>query len=895
MQEGEATPCPTPDQLVQYNNGNVPTQFASWIVEHVCECERCAVALKAVRAAERSRRQGAAVPAAAQAAQPVAATQIQAPARRVTTAATFSEPLVKQEWDSSTVHVGIDTRNAKGESPAASPTPAVPAEEPRTAPKNLKQARGGATIPDLRAAMEEMRLSNDLSGPPLDALPLTAQGKSPSKAATKPETPILQAETKPTAPQPAKPAAKADAGKSEPGKSEPGKASSKPAPPSHVAAAPPAFDPRILSADDSRSGPPADVAEESWDVESWDWTVDEDPRKSWSRQQAAKTSNRPDIPEGPAPASSAVPVAAAGPTPVATVAQVVAPVAQAAAPVAPSPPAAVSQPAAAVAVSQPAAAVAVSQPATAVAVSPVAPVPAPASPPTTSGSQLVDLVTEKPAEEKSAPEKKKKKREKPVPPAAAPTAAKMTGGPTAARSALPTGARALADSSTGELEGVSTNDPTKLDWAIDPSLQSAPAEGTEALPIEAPPGAAPASGKPASDEDLVASLSGPTKTKGGLDESFATLVEGLELTGLMPSHALQTFLEGLPTPPRHPEAMARELLKTRQLSGYQVGLLLGGRAEELVIGPYVVNEKVSETGQGMMYSATNRTTHQLAALKTFPRKSAESSSLSQATRLEHPHLVVVLDQGHVNDNLSFLATEFLAGGDMVQRVRREGRVPLLEATRYTLQAAQALLYAKSHGLLHGNINPTNLLIDDEDNVKISDLGWCGMHHVPPMPHDSAGDTRSASGGPSVADQIAPEIFAGSAPDIQTEIYSLGCTFAYLVLGVPMKLSKSLDDATDALPNIKEFVRDAPPVLTRVFRRMVAKYRKDRYRTYEDVIAALEAIQDPEKHSQLESTDGGFTPLIDKSSLPVNPNTRMGLVAAMLVTIILGVVALVLFR
>ncbi len=871
MQEGEATPCPTPDQLVQYNNGNVPTQFASWIVEHVCECERCAVALRAVRAAERSRRQGTAGQAAPQAAQPVAATQIQAPSRRVTTAATFSEPPIKQEWDSSTVHVGIDTRNAKGEAP---PAAAGPAEEPRTAPKNLKQARGGATIPDLRAAMEEMRLGNDLSGPPLDALPLTAQGKSPNKAATKPETPILQAEAKPAVPQPAKPAiAKSDAPKTEAAKPE--AATAKPAVPSDIPAAPPAFDPRILSADDSQPGPPADVAEESWDVESWDWTVDEDPRKSWSRQQAAKTSNRPDIPEAPPPGvpipAPASPAAAGAPTPVA---------AQDVAPAAVAPPAVLP----------------VAAPAPAAVTTPAVQTPLATPAPTTTGAQLVDLVTEKPAGEKAAPEKRKKKREKPAAPASAPTAAKMTGGPTAARSALPTGARALADSSTGELEGVSTNDPMKLDWAIDPSLQSAPAEGTEALPIETPPGAPPASGaKVASDEDLVASLSGPTKSKGGLDESFATLVEGLELTGLMPSHALQTFLDGLPTPPRHPEAMARELLKSRQLSGYQVGLLLGGRAEELVIGPYVVNEKVSETGQGTMYSATNRTTHQLAALKTFSRKSAESSSLSQATRLEHPHLVVVLDQGHVDDNLSFLATEFLAGGDMVQRVRREGRVPLLEATRYTLQAAQALVYAKSQGFLHGNINPTNLLIDDEDNVKISDLGWCGLHHVPPKPHDAAGDTRSASGGPAVADQIAPEIFAGSAPDVQTEIYSLGCTFAYLVLGVPMKLSKSLDDATDALPNIKEFVRDAPPVLTRVFRRMVAKYRKDRYRTYEEVIAALEAIQDPEKHSQLESTDGGFTPLVDKSSLPVNPNTRMGLVAAMLVAIIVGVVALVLSR
>jgi hypothetical protein len=459
---------------------------------------------------------------------------------------------------------------------------------------------------------------------------------------------------------------------------------------------------------------------------------------------------------------------------------------------------------------------------------------------------------------------------------------------------LPQGARALADSSNGELEGVSTNDPTKLDWAIDPTLQSAVTEGAEPI-LEAPPGAPPPPkpAGPASDEDLVASLGGQAKTKGSLDESFSTLLEGLELTGLMPSHSLQQFLDSLPALPRHPEAMVRELLRARKLSGYQAGLLLGGRAHELVIGPYVVIEKVSETGQGMMYSATNRTTHQMAAVKTFSRKAGEASALSVATQIEHPSLVVTLDQGKVDDHTSYLATEFLAGGDMVQLVRREGRLPLPYAARYILDAAQVLSFVQSKGLIHGNVSPTNLLLDDENRVRISDLGWAGHHHVPPMPHDAAGDTRSAGGGPSAADQLAPEIFAGAAPDVQSDIYSLGCTFAFMVLSVPMKLSKSLDDATDALPNIKEFVRDAPPVLQKVFRRMVAKFRKDRYRTYEQVIAAMEGILDPEKHAELEASDGGFVPLTEKATIVASPNTKMGLVAVLLVAII-AVTAFVVF-
>jgi serine/threonine protein kinase len=445
-----------------------------------------------------------------------------------------------------------------------------------------------------------------------------------------------------------------------------------------------------------------------------------------------------------------------------------------------------------------------------------------------------------------------------------------------------------------ELQGVSTNDPTKLDWAIDPTLSSASTDGNP-LPIEEPPGATPAAKGPPSrqsDEDLVASLGGEVKVSRALDESFNTLVAGLELTGLLPSHALQPFLSTLPSPPRHPEALVRELLKSRHLSGYQAGLLLGGRADELLIGPYVVVEKVAEAGPKMMYSAVHKTTHQMAAVKTFPPDAGEGSTLSVSTLLEHPNLIVTLERGQTDDGKFFLATEFLAGGDLVQLVRREGRLPLPLAARYILEATRVLAFVhKEQGLVHGHIGPTNLLLDDEEMVRLSDLGWAGLHPVPPMPHDAAGESHSG-GGPSPADLLAPEIFAGAKPDVQSEIYSLGCTLAFLVLGVPMKLSKSLEENTDAMPNIKEFVRESPMALQKVFRHMVAKDRKDRYRTYEEVMAAMEALMDPERYPQLEETDGGFKPLAAPSSPLASPNAKMGmLVVALLLVIVVAVIAI----
>jgi serine/threonine protein kinase len=107
------------------------------------------------------------------------------------------------------------------------------------------------------------------------------------------------------------------------------------------------------------------------------------------------------------------------------------------------------------------------------------------------------------------------------------------------------------------------------------------------------------------------------------------------------------------------------------------------------------------------------------------------------------------------------------------------------------------------------------------------------------------------------DLLAPEIFTGHKPDVQTDIYSLGATLAYLLVGVPMRLDKSLEKAAGTVPNIKEYVRNTPIAVQKVFKRMVAKDRAARYKDYAQVIDMLQATLDPVRHPEIEAVEAAW--------------------------------------
>jgi hypothetical protein len=220
--------------------------------------------------------------------------------------------------------------------------------------------------------------------------------------------------------------------------------------------------------------------------------------------------------------------------------------------------------------------------------------------------------------------------------------------------------------------------------------------------------------------------------------------------------------------------------------------------------------------------------------------------------------------------------EFIDGIDLHRHVRESGPLPVVEAVEFIRQAATGLQHAHERGLVHRDIKPANLLVAQHQPrksvsqqttarlsvtrgsvtapklpfglVKILDLGLARLREAPP-------DSRSANltliAGQSVMqgtpDYMAPEqALDFHAADIRSDIYSLGCTFFFLLTGQPPFAARSLAEKLmkhqcAELPAIQKMRSDIPERLVQVLEKMLAKRPEDRFQTPGEVATALTGL------------------------------------------------------
>ncbi len=136
-------------------------------------------------------------------------------------------------------------------------------------------------------------------------------------------------------------------------------------------------------------------------------------------------------------------------------------------------------------------------------------------------------------------------------------------------------------------------------------------------------------------------------------------------------------------------------------------------------------------------------------------------------RLDHPHVVRGLD-GHPTGSGAYLALEMCSGGTLDQALLERGRLPLSEAIRLVSEVAEGLAYAHGRKVLHRDVKPANVFLDDGGRAKLGDFGT-GVFF-------GADDAERVG----TAFYMAPEIFEGGASTVRSDVYALG-VLAYEVL------------------------------------------------------------------------------------------------------------------
>jgi serine/threonine-protein kinase len=329
--------------------------------------------------------------------------------------------------------------------------------------------------------------------------------------------------------------------------------------------------------------------------------------------------------------------------------------------------------------------------------------------------------------------------------------------------------------------------------------------------------------------------------------SVAELLALLRELPLLKPHLAERIEELAPNAPAR--ALAGELVTRGWLTPYQADELLQGRGRDLVLGRYVLLEKLGRGGMGQVYKARHLRLDRTDAVKVIrPGLLDDPTTLARfrqeakaVARLSHSHVVAVYDAGEA-DGRNFLAMEYVEGIDLGELARR-GPFPWSAACLLLRHAALGLRHAHEQGLVHRDIKPSNLLLEAATGrVKVLDFGLAVLGG-----EDSTGRLTDPGQVMGTPDYIAPEQSAsGRTADARADLYSLGCTAYHLLAGhVPFpggdaveKLLRHRHEAPQPLGQVRP---DLPTELVGIVGRLMAKDPAVRYQTAAELADALHPL------------------------------------------------------
>ncbi len=292
--------------------------------------------------------------------------------------------------------------------------------------------------------------------------------------------------------------------------------------------------------------------------------------------------------------------------------------------------------------------------------------------------------------------------------------------------------------------------------------------------------------------------------------------------------------------------------------------------DALIDGRYKVLARLGSGGMADVYCAEDQQLGRKVALKLLHRRFAEDAEFverfrreaSSAASLQHPNVVGVYDRGQW-DGTSYIAMEYLPGRSLKELIRREAPLDPVRAVDLTVQILKAARFAHRHGIVHRDLKPHNVMVDDEDRVKVTDFG---------IARAGASDMTETGSIMGTAQYLSPEQAQGHAVDQSSDLYAVGVILFELLTGhVPFDadsaVSVALKHVSEPPPAPSVLDPSVPPALEAV---VLWALEKDPTQRPADADAFIHALEDARDAVVVEEAPGQRTAMFAPAAIPPDP-------------------------
>ena len=287
------------------------------------------------------------------------------------------------------------------------------------------------------------------------------------------------------------------------------------------------------------------------------------------------------------------------------------------------------------------------------------------------------------------------------------------------------------------------------------------------------------------------------------------------------------------------------------------------------IGSCILEKLLGYGGSSAVFLAQSRTPDEKVAVKVFLPRSTMDKQMQKnfytrflreaqaASELDHPNILPIHSYGE-HHGLPYIVMPYMAGGTLAEYVSRYGPLSLSEAQYYLEQISSALDYAHEHRCVHCDVKPANILLDGAGHAMLSDFGIVRL--MQPEDATAQQSMKSAEILMGTPDYISPEQALGEPLDGRSDVYSLGVTLFFFLIGSPPfkaenSIAMALMHVHETPPALGTLRADVTPQIDKVLAKALSKLPEERFQTAGEFSAAFaEAVADADQHALSESSD-----------------------------------------